>query len=46
MDRKKKDCGKCVETALEFGRMWTVDEFHEWMRRVETKGVRNGLLFP
>ena len=28
----------------EFGRTWTVDEFREWMGRVESKGVTNGVL--
>src|SRR5579859_1914683 len=28
----------------EFGRTWTVDEFREWMGRVEAKGVTNGVL--
>jgi len=28
----------------EFGRTWTGDEFREWMGRVESKGVTNGVL--
>lgn len=40
-----RDSQTRIQMGREFGGTWTVDEFSEWMARVETKRVRNGVLW-